>query len=132
MQARQLNRLLDDNRMGRMVENEALNGSDAYDAVTMLSDLRKGLWSELPAGRSIDAYRRNLQRAHVERLSTLLKEDKGSRSDVSALARAELKILQNLARRSSAKYNGIARYHLQDIDALVEETFAELSQNRGR
>ncbi|WP_438973578.1 zinc-dependent metalloprotease, partial [Polaribacter sp.] len=69
LQARTLNNILDAGRMARMIENETLNGSKAYTLVSMMGDLRKGVWSELYTGRSIDTYRRNLQRAHLDRLN---------------------------------------------------------------
>ena len=39
----------------------------------MMNDLQNGLWSELAKGK-IDTYRRNLQRAYIERLSYLMTE----------------------------------------------------------
>ena len=64
MQVRTLNNVLSLGKLARLVEHEALNGAQAYTLTTMMSDLRKGLWSELPSGRKIDTYRRNLQKAH--------------------------------------------------------------------
>ena len=124
LQTRQLNKLLNKERLERMIDNQALNGTSAYELTTMLSDLRKGIWSELPKSADINAFRRNIQRAHVERLAQLLIEDQKLRSDISAAARAELKAIQSNARSASTRYpKGIARYHLQDIDALVAEIF---------
>jgi hypothetical protein len=121
MQARQVSSLLRKDRLERMIENEALNGSEAYTMTSMLARLRKGIWSELAAGKSIDTYRRNLQRAHLERLAELMKQDESNRSDISAAARAELKAIQNLARSCSSNYSaGIVKNHLMDIDALVD------------
>lgn len=122
LQVRQLAGLLRMDRLKRIIDNEALNGKDAYTLTTMLSDLRKGLWNELIGGQNIDPYRRNLQRAHVELLAKLIEEDKQKRSDVSAAARAELKIIQGNAKAATNRYRtGIERYHLQDIDALVDQ-----------
>lgn len=122
LQTRQLNRLLDKDRLQRMIDNEAINGSGAYTLTTMMSELRKGLWSELPRTRNIDAFRRNLQRAHINRLEELLEQDADKRSDISAIVRSELKTIQSLTRVSASKYrSGIVRYHLQDIDALVDQ-----------
>lgn len=124
MQARQLNNLLNKDRMERMIDNEALNGSSAYYLSSMLSDLRKGIWSELVNGTKIDAYRRNVQRAHVIRLGELMNEGKERRSDIHAMARAELKSIQRLAKVKSSVYsNGIVKYHLQDMVALIDELF---------
>jgi hypothetical protein len=62
-QARVLNTLFDDGRLNRLLEGEALaaNRSDVYSLTAMLDDARRGIWSELYAGRAVDAYRRELQ-----------------------------------------------------------------------
>src|SRR5690606_23753309 len=121
LQARFLSSVLRMDRLERMIDNEALNGSEAYSMTQMLGDLRKGIWSELSGSKNIDAFRRNLQRAHVERLASLMTQDEKSRSDVSAAARAELKAIQTSARSASARYSaGIVQNHLRDIDALVD------------
>ncbi len=122
MQTRQLNNLLSESRMERMIDNEALNGNGAYTIADMLSELRGGIWSELKGNRNIDAYRRNIQRAHVMQLASLMQDDSKSRSDVHAAARAELRTIQAMAKRSSSNYRpGIVKYHLDDIVALVDE-----------
>ncbi|WP_296705040.1 zinc-dependent metalloprotease, partial [Algoriphagus sp.] len=121
LQSRILSNVLRMDRLERMIDNEALNGVDAYSMTQMLSDLRKGVWSELAGSNDIDAFRRNLQRAHVERLATLMTQDERSRSDVSAAVRAELKLIQNSARTASSRYSaGIIQNHLRDIDALID------------
>jgi hypothetical protein len=126
MQSRLLSNVLRKDRLERMIENEALNGSEAYKLTTMLSDLRKGLWSELSATKEIDTYRRNLQRAHVEMLAGLMKQDEKNRTDISAAARAELKTIQGMAKSASSRYpSGIVQYHLKDIDALIESKLSE-------
>jgi len=132
LQARTLNNVLDAGRMARMIENETLNGTfKSYTLVNMMSDLRKGVWSEIYAGRSIDTYRRNLQRAHLDRLDYLLNKAKNQRgansgyfkqsgininqSDVKSVARGELKRLQRDAKAASRKGDTLTRYHLQDV-----------------
>ncbi|QOD62375.1 zinc-dependent metalloprotease [Polaribacter haliotis] len=140
MQARTLNNILDAGRMARMIENETLNGSSAYTLVNMMSDVRKGVWSEIYSGRSIDTYRRNLQRAHLDRLDYLLNKAGNQRginrgylkisginvnqSDVKSVARGELKRLQRDAKAASNRGNTLTRYHLQDvvdrIDAILD------------
>jgi hypothetical protein len=132
LQARTLNNVLDAGRMARMIENETLNGAaESYTLVNMMRELRKGVWSEIYAGRSIDTYRRNLQRAHLDRLDFLLNEAKDQRgtnngyrkesgitinqSDVKSIARGELKRLQRDVKAASRKGNTLTRYHLQDV-----------------
>ena len=63
-QTRVLTALFDDQRLNRLVEGEAMGTArpDPYPLATMLSDVRRGLWSELSMGAPvIDAYRRGLQ-----------------------------------------------------------------------
>ncbi|MFN2567801.1 MAG: zinc-dependent metalloprotease, partial [Gemmatimonadaceae bacterium] len=63
-QMRVMNTLLDDGRMNRLLEQEALaqNKADVYTLTSMLDDVRRGVWEELSSPRPvIDAYRRELQ-----------------------------------------------------------------------
>jgi hypothetical protein len=143
LQARTLNNILDAGRMARMIENETLNGAaESYTLVNMMRKLRKGVWSEIYAGRSIDTYRRNLQRGYLDRLDYLLNEAKDQRgansgyykktgininqSDVKSVARGELKRLQRDVKAASRKGNTLTRYHLQDvvdrIDLILDPT----------
>lgn len=65
-QAGIMNLILNDRRMERLVEFEALaaNRAEAYRLAEMLADLRAGIWSELGQARvAIDPFRRELQRA---------------------------------------------------------------------
>jgi hypothetical protein len=140
LQARTLNSILDPGRMARMIENETSNGSLAYSLVGMMSDLRKGVWSEIYSKKSIDTYRRNLQRVYLDRLDYLLNEAKNQKgknsgyykssgininqSDVKSVARGELKRIQRDAKAASKIGNTLTRYHLQDvvdrIDSILE------------
>ena len=137
LQARTLNNVLDAGRMARMIENETLNGaSKAYTLINMMRDVRKGVWSEIYAGRSIDTYRRNLQRAYLDRLDYLLNEAKNQRgansgyykktgininqSDVKSVARGELKRLQRDVKEASNRGNTLTRYHLQDVVGRID------------
>lgn len=62
-----LNNLLSSPRFARLVEQEVIDGPNAYSPADFLADVRKGLWKELSqASVRIDAYRRNLQRAYLE------------------------------------------------------------------
>ena len=132
LQTRTLNRILKLGRMARMIENETLNGANAYSLLNMMRDLRKGVWSELYSKNSIDAYRRNLQRAHIDRLDFLLNKSKNqtaarrkgyfkqtavnvNQSDIKPVVRGELKRLkQDIKRAIPAAKNTLTRYHLQD------------------
>lgn len=137
LQSRALNNILDAGRLSRMIENETLNGNDAYKLTTMFYDLRQGVWTELYKGGSIDTYRRNLQRAHINRLSYLLNEVKSQRgansgyfkqsavdidqSDIKAMVRGELNRLKRDIRANVSKApNTTTRYHLEDAIARID------------
>lgn len=131
IQERTLNNILELTRMMRMIDNETLNGSNAYTLMSMMTDLRNGIWSELSRGRAIDAYRRNLQRAHVERLAELMKSENvnGRRgrvtvkqSDIIPIVRGELNRIQRMAQNAIGNApNTISRYHLRDIVERIDE-----------
>jgi hypothetical protein len=59
--------LLSSARFARLVEQQAIDGDAAYQPAEFLGDIRNGVWSELNAPKvTIDAYRRNLQRAYLD------------------------------------------------------------------
>ena len=137
MQVRTLNNLLAFDRLARVIENETLNGNNAYGLTTMLEDLRKGLWKEVKQGKTPDTYRRNLQRAHIERLGYLLKEEQKlsdnqrryggvtlidvSQSDIRAAARAELTNLYQLVNRKRKTASGMGKAHLEDAKSSIAQ-----------
>ncbi|OIO10157.1 MAG: zinc-dependent metalloprotease [Flavobacteriaceae bacterium CG1_02_35_72] len=142
LQERTLNTLLDISRMGRLIENESINGAEAYTLLNMMDDLRLGIWSELASGKTIDIYRRNLQRAYIDRMRYLMTVDqqpkimsfgrytKGTKvtinqSDIRAAVRGELSTLKQAIKNALAKTpNRNTLYHLQDaikrIDAILD------------
>ena len=77
-QSRTLNSILDFGKMARLIENEAINGNNAYSLLDMMSDLKEGIWKELYTNRTIDVYRRNLQLAYLDRISYIMNEEQGS------------------------------------------------------
>lgn len=112
-----LNNLLQDNRLTRMAELEALHSAaSVYKVTDMLSDLRKGIWSELDSRNvSIDLYRRNLQRAYVDIMASRLTSE-GLSGESRALIRGNLRDLSRSIDQSiSRSREDATRYHLEDI-----------------
>tara|TARA_R110002033_G_scaffold171062_1_gene215505 strand:- start:26731 stop:29229 length:2499 start_codon:yes stop_codon:yes gene_type:complete len=142
IQVRTLDNILSLGKMARIIENETINGNDAYSLTAMMKDLRTGIWSELPRGSKIDTYRRNLQKAHIDRLAYLMTaENQGisrrsspyvkstaintSQSDIRSVVRAELNILKRAIRNAIVRTSdNMSKYHLQDtlerIDMILE------------
>ncbi|GET45046.1 glutaminyl-tRNA synthetase [Capnocytophaga felis] len=139
IQAVGLSHLLDIARLHRVIENEAINGEKAYKVTELMGDIRKGVWTELTTGAKIDAYRRNLQRSHVEILGKILLETKplapvppspyfkGTNanphtSDIKAAVRAELSQIRTMA-RSASSADVMTKNHLKDIVARIDKLF---------
>ena len=119
--------------MARLIENEVINGEKAYNLLDMMTDLREGIWSELNRGSSIDTYRRNLQRAYIDRMEYLMTEEQEEvparyrdwitmseidvpQSDIRPVVRGELRNLQRDLRNSIGRSRDtMTRYHLQDV-----------------
>jgi shikimate kinase len=100
----------------------------------MLTDLRKGIWSELVTKQPIDIYRRNLQKTYVEALTRMISGDGGGNlvislgggsitsslssrtSDAVSIAKAQLRTLASEVRSSLPLYKDAnSRAHLQDV-----------------
>ncbi|NVK49092.1 MAG: zinc-dependent metalloprotease, partial [Cyclobacteriaceae bacterium] len=137
LQVGTLENILEWGRLGRVIENEAINGNDAYKITELFDDLRSGIWTELSRGATIDVHRRALQRAHVERLELLLTEDEpqvsaqfrrflgpqidASQSDIRPMARGELKTLQRQIKAAIPRTSDrMSKMHLEDLDARIE------------
>jgi hypothetical protein len=121
-QARVLTSLLSSARVLRLVEQDSLDGAAAYAPLDFLADVRRGVWSEIyestPA--SIDAYRRNLQRAYVETLSSRVNGAQAQSDDARAFFRGELKTLDtDLGSVLGRQLDRATTLHLQDIRTQI-------------
>ncbi len=137
MQVRTLERILSLGKLARLIENETVNEKDAYGILEMMDDLRKGLWSELRNGSTIDTYRRNLQKAHIDRLAYLMTAENQkkqpvfggyqkstvvhtSQSDIRSVARAQLRSLQRSIKNAINRTGDrMSKYHLQDAEKRI-------------
>ncbi len=137
LQEQTLKNLLSLGKMARLIENETLNGAQAFRLTDLTASLRNSIWSEIKRGKKIDTYRRNLQRAHIDRLAYLLKAENQSKrrgsdyikstavntsqSDIRAIARFELNALKRIAKRGwTQSSDNMTRLHLQDIEERIE------------
>jgi len=139
-QSRTLNGILDFGKMARLIENEAINGNSAYSLLDMMSDLRKGIWSELYNNNKIDVYRRNLQLAYLDRISYVMNEDQGSvpswargrvttvkvsQSDIRTIAASELMELKKDVKKSIKRAsNKMSKIHLESSLIKINKILA--------
>ena len=132
MQVSVLNNLLSGGRLNRMAVTTNRFGADnTYTLDKMMDDVRRGIWSELSSKKVIDGYRRNLQKAYVEALITVINPPApptgpapgvqgtmtySKNSDAVSIARgylAELKI--QIAAAIPGTSDKMSKYHLQDM-----------------
>ncbi|HEU0010630.1 MAG TPA: zinc-dependent metalloprotease [Verrucomicrobiae bacterium] len=116
--------LLDDSRCKRMSEFANRDQENAYSPAALVTDLHAGIFSELNAPQpEISLYRRNLQRAFVELLGTFASSTSTS-SDMPAIARMRLKVLETEAKEAAARSrNTTVQAHLADLVARIERIF---------
>lgn len=120
IQKRTLNNLFDGSRLARLAEAEATEGATAYTLVDLFTSVKTGIWGELNSGAAIDVYRRNLQRAYIEKMSALMKNPK-DQSDVKAISRSMLKRLEkDIQNNISKQKNDLSLFHLEDILARID------------
>ncbi|MBA2706574.1 MAG: zinc-dependent metalloprotease [Gemmatimonadaceae bacterium] len=143
-QAAVLTQLLDPRRLTRLSDVGNDPGPDAYTLVEYLTDLRRALWGGSAVTSIPDANRRSLHRVYVERLgallappvaalmsattgppdplpSPLLATPNVQRGDLPALARAQLRIVREEARRASLlSRSAIVRAHWMDVADRVQ------------
>jgi hypothetical protein len=112
-----LSSLLSTQRFGRLVEQEAIDGSAAYRPSEFLADVRKGVFGELYAPSvKIDAYRRNLQRAYLDLIATRLNGAQRVTDDQRPMFRGELRtIAADAAAALLRTTDRESRLHLDDL-----------------
>lgn len=139
IQDNMLGRLLSTRTLTKLLDAEAAQGKSAYQITELLADLKKGIWSELPDRKSIDIYRRNLQKSYVNLLSNLLNPQSSGtsgsggitftivssvspdKSDIKSVVRAHLQQLRSEARAAAAGVSDeMSRYHLLDIATRID------------
>lgn len=138
LQDNTLGSLLSSRTMGKLIDAEAAKGAATYTITDLFTDLKKGVWTELPGRAKIDVYRRNLQKSYVNILGNLLNPPTppagvimitsfGSttnldKSDIKSVVRAHLTALRAEVRAAAAgTADVLSRYHLQDIAARIDK-----------
>lgn len=123
-----MERILDNDRMLRMIEAETFNGDETYSLSEMLTDLQKAVWAEIYSGKPIDTFRRNLQRSYLQIIKKKLNEDAQNYetvadSDIQPQLKQTLKTLRGDI-ESARISDTSSRVHLADatdrIDAILE------------
>jgi hypothetical protein len=138
VQSNTLGNLLSASRIARLLDNETKNGAaKAYTLPELFTDLRSSVFV---AGRA-DAFKRNLQRAYVDRLQDLMTKDSElpvgfpvdyaasfgltpinvGLSDIRPLVRAELKTLLATTKARAAAGDAITKAHYEDLSIRIKD-----------
>jgi len=134
-----LTNLLDGTRLNRMITSANRFGADkVYPFDELMEDTRKAVWSELVAKKPIDVYRRNLQKAHVEKLIDLayptvqapvmiapgftISIPTYKNTDIASMAKGQLKAIQAEVNAAAATtIDRLTKYHLQDVAERIKK-----------
>jgi len=133
LQEAALNRMMSVATMNKLLNAEAALGKEAYTLLDMLGDLKQMLFTELGSKKPVELYRRNLQKAYVEKLGTIINPPLSAnifilrdgnaepvvdskKSDIISFVKGharELKAMVDAAAGASA--DRATKYHLQDL-----------------
>jgi len=138
-QVASLNSIFDFQRMGRLIEQEARLGNQTYTLTELFRDTRAAVWGDLTGGPAPDTYKRNLQRGYIDRMNFLMTQEAPappanippqflalfprmnvSQSDIRALARAELELLERQTTAAAGRAsNPLIRAHYRDAAVRI-------------
>ncbi len=110
-------------RLKRMMENEALNGTQAYTLHELFDDTHRAIFAELSEGHPLDGFARNLQRAYVQQMAELIQRTGTDYdlTDAKALAHATLEQIKKDALRYSKKQRDpVTKAHLGELVARID------------
>tara|TARA_B100001094_G_C18191058_1_gene807275 strand:- start:2788 stop:5286 length:2499 start_codon:yes stop_codon:yes gene_type:complete len=139
-QSNNLKKILDFARLARVIENNAVNVNESYSLIEMLNDLQSGIWSELRTSSAITVYRRNLQKAYIERMDYLINKKQSeiteiekytlkrtkvniNQSDIISICRGKLEELKSQIKKRLPSYRDeYSKYHLKDMINRIDST----------
>ena len=130
IQRQPLHRLYDPLLLSRVQDLELrYEERDPFTMPELFAELRQAIWAELETGSSIDSFRRNLQRAHLDKLVGLLVDPSaGGPEDARALARVDLKEIaagiNALLDSPSPTLDAYSQAHLDETRALIAAALA--------
>ncbi len=135
-----LNNLLAGDKLVRLIETSTLK-ADNFKVSDLISNLHTGIWAELKGGKTIDVYRRNLQKVFTAKLIELMKAENtvvmsippGARynqngamvnlnlTDVPSIVRANLEQIKNEIKTALVTTTDVlSKYHLQDMYQKID------------
>ena len=122
-QASVMNALLQTARIERLLDQSALDGPAAYSPLQFLTDVRRGVWSELATpARPIDPFRRSTQRIYLDTIDNRLNSGVTPDPTVRSVLRGELRALRaQIVSAIPQVTDRASRLHLEDARDLIDE-----------
>jgi hypothetical protein len=128
-----LSSLLSGDRLIRLIETSSVDKKN-YTVDQLMSDLRKGIFSELKTNAPVDVYRRNLQKLYVNTLIEALDNDgkktamglnrrpvKYSETDIPSIARGQLiELKSQLKMGATSATDRLSKFHLKDLVSKID------------
>lgn len=134
-----LSSLLSYDRMARLMETSSMNKAN-YSIDELMSDLKRGIFSELRTNTAIDVYRRNLQKGFVTKLVDAISLDRNATAnfngrriviadtDLPSIARGHLIELRSQLKAANAlAKDRLSKFHIADLVARIDKA---LNPNR--
>jgi hypothetical protein len=86
IQTTALDLVLNDRVLNTLLKMEARFGKDScYTLIEYLDDLQAGIWSELKTGKTVDIFRRGIQKNYVNNLFAIMKEAEEGKNVIGIL-----------------------------------------------
>ncbi len=132
-----ISRLVSARILGKLTDAEATLGNSTYQVTELLTDLKKGIFTELATAKPVDIYRRNLQKSYVSSLITLLSPATttmmtpgilissgglNDKADAKSIVRAYLVGLRaEIAASAARSTDNLTKYHWQDLAERINK-----------
>ncbi|MNR03833.1 hypothetical protein D3C85_1197490 [compost metagenome] len=136
-----LTRVVSTRVLGNLIAAEAADGATAYKISDLFKDLNASIFTELKGGAAIDVYRRNLQKAYVEKLIAIINPPAASASlvpafggrggaapsglsasqtDAVSVVKGQVRELDK-AIKANSQADTLSKYHLEDLSDRIEK-----------
>lgn len=137
IQENALNAVLSPIRLNALATNYGAN-SQNYSIGELLQDLKKGIWTELSAKKPVDYCRRNLQKAYVEKMLSIIDSEQqntvimqypmlinipaSSKSDIYSIVKSHLRsLMSELKLASATTADQITKAHWADLADRIDK-----------
>jgi hypothetical protein len=126
MQGRVLNQMFDAERLRRLDEAEAMarKSHEIFNLLDVFAYSKSAIFREVYTAKEIDGFRRNLQRAYVNKMAAIMKmeDSKYDKTNIKAICRGNLKVLKTELQSAIPKSTDtFTKYHMEDLVERINQ-----------